>query len=95
MCLARHMNVGPEPAEILDMKNEFYLSRIIFTDAKKRYVSNSILQEGVLLNGGLGKVDLLNQLSPHNKIFRIIENLKWLPIGYLNLNDYRKLIRSE
>lgn len=58
MCLARYMNVGPEPAEILDMKNEFYLSRIIFTDAKKRYVSNSILQEGVLLNGGLGKIDI-------------------------------------
>ena len=57
MCFAKHMNVKPEFAKILNMKNEFYLSRIIFTDAKKRYISNSVLQEGVLLNDGIGKPD--------------------------------------
>lgn len=57
-CLARHMNVTKEPASRLDMKNEFYLDRIIFTKAKKRYVSNSILQEGKLLNGGEGLPDI-------------------------------------
>lgn len=58
MTLARYMNVQDEYAKILNMKNEFYLSRIIFTDAKKRYVSNSVLQEGVLLNNGIGKADI-------------------------------------
>ena len=58
MSLAKHMNVGPEPAKILNMKNEFYLSRIIFTDVKKRYISNSVLQEGVLLNNGDGEIDI-------------------------------------
>ena len=58
MSLAKHMNVGPEPAKILNMKNEFYLSRIIFTDVKKRYISNSVLQEGVLLNNGDGQIDI-------------------------------------
>lgn len=53
-CLARHMNVTEGPAGLLNMKNEFYLDRIVFTKAKKRYVSNSILQEGQLLNNGLG-----------------------------------------
>lgn len=56
--LARHMNVTEEPAKRLNMKNEFYLTRIIFTDAKKRYVSNTVLQEGQLLNNGLGKPDI-------------------------------------
>ena len=58
LTLAKHMNVKEEYGKKYNMKNEFYLSRIIFTDAKKRYVSNSILQEGQLLNNGLGKADI-------------------------------------
>ena len=52
--LCRHMNTKKVHADRLKMKNEFYISRIVFTDAKKRYVSNNVLQEGQLLNGGLG-----------------------------------------
>jgi len=52
--LCRNMNTKKKHADRLVMKNEFYLSRIIFTDAKKRYVSNAVLQEGQLLNGGKG-----------------------------------------
>lgn len=55
--LARNMNVTDEYAKKLIMKNEFYLDRIMFTDAKKRYISNTVLQEGDLLNGGLGLPD--------------------------------------
>ena len=39
------------------MKNEFYLARIVFTNAKKRYISDAWLQEGVALydkNGEMG-----------------------------------------
>lgn len=57
-CLCKHMNTKKEHAVRLNMKNEFYLSRIIFTDAKKRYVSNTVLQEGQLLNNGKGKADI-------------------------------------
>ena len=83
--LCKHMNVKPEFAKRLYMKNEFYVSRIIFTDAKKRYVSNSILQEGQLLNDGLGLPDIkgFDKLNVECfKILRIIETLKCVPIGY-------------
>ena len=56
--LCKYMGTPKVHADRLQMKNEFYLSRIIFTDAKKRYVSNSVLQEGQLLNGGNGKPDI-------------------------------------
>ena len=56
--LARNMNVTDEYAKIFNMKNEFYLDRIVFTDAKKRYISNSVLQEGDLLNKGKGLPDI-------------------------------------
>lgn len=56
--LCKHMNVKNEYADILNMKNEFYLDRILFTDAKKRYISNSVLQEGELLAGGEGLPDI-------------------------------------
>ena len=56
--LCKHMNVKKEYADILNMKNEFYLDRILFTDAKKRYISNSVLQEGELLAGGEGLPDI-------------------------------------
>lgn len=52
--LCKYMNVTKEYAVRLAMKNEFYLSRMLFTDKKKRYISNSILQEGQLLNNGEG-----------------------------------------
>lgn len=52
--LCKYMYVTPEYAKRLNMKNEFYLSRMLFTDKKKRYISNSILQEGQLLNNGEG-----------------------------------------
>ena len=90
--LCKHMNVKPEFAKRLYMKNEFYLSRIIFTDAKKRYVSNSILQEGQLLNDGLGLPDIkgFDKLNvEYVKILRIIETLKCGPIPYTRVNDYR------
>lgn len=56
--LARNMNVTDKYAKIFNMKNEFYLDRIIFTAAKKRYVSNTILQEGELVKGGKGDPDI-------------------------------------
>ena len=36
----------------LQMKNEFYMNKIVFTQSKKRYISNAVLQEGVLLKDG-------------------------------------------
>lgn len=47
--LCRSINVGPEFTKLLKMKNEFFFSRIMFSDVKKRYVSLSLLQEGQLL----------------------------------------------
>ena len=55
----KHMGTHKEHADLLYMKNEFYLSRILFVEnTKKRYISNSILQEGQLLQGGKGKPDI-------------------------------------
>lgn len=57
--LCKHMSVHKEHADRLQMKNEFYLSRILFTrGSKKRYISISVLQEGKLLNNGNGKIDI-------------------------------------
>lgn len=56
--LARNMNVTDKYAKILNMKNEFYMDKIIFTSAKKRYISNTILQEGSLIKGGAGMPDI-------------------------------------
>ena len=52
--LCRSMNVTEEYANLLRMKNEFYMEKILFTDKKKRYISNALLQEGQLLGNGLG-----------------------------------------
>lgn len=47
MCSA--MNITDKWAARLVMKNEFYLAMIVFTNAKKRYISDAVLQEGKLL----------------------------------------------
>lgn len=52
--LAKYMNTTPEYAIKLNMKNEFFLEKIVFTPAKKRYISNALVQEGVILNKGEG-----------------------------------------
>ena len=52
--LCASLGITPEFAKLLNMKNEFFFSRIMFTDVKKRYVSLAILQEGQLLNDGKG-----------------------------------------
>lgn len=44
-----NMNITETWAKLLVMKNEFYLAMIVFTNAKKRYISDAVLQEGVLL----------------------------------------------
>ena len=44
--LCYSINVTPEYAKLLNMKNEFFFSRIMFSDVKKRYVSLAMLQEG-------------------------------------------------
>lgn len=48
------MNITPEYAKLFNMKNEFYFRRMLFTDAKKRYLALKVLKEGKLLNGGKG-----------------------------------------
>jgi len=52
--LCKHMNVTKKYADMLFMKNEFYLDTILFGSVKKRYILNAILQEGDLLKGGRG-----------------------------------------
>lgn len=57
--LCKHMGTHKEHADRLKMKNEFYNSRMLFTEGtKKRYISISILQEGKLLNHGNGYIDI-------------------------------------
>lgn len=52
--LCKSINIPPEWAARLIMKNEFFFKKILFTDKKKRYISLALLQEGVLLNDGKG-----------------------------------------
>lgn len=56
--MARKMRVPEEFVPKLNMKNEFYFRRIIFTLSKKRYIALKVIQEGRLLNGGEGKEEL-------------------------------------
>lgn len=44
--LCYSLNITPDYAKLLAMKNEFFFSRIMFADKKKRYVSLAMLQEG-------------------------------------------------
>lgn len=52
--LCASSNIVPEFAKLLNMKNEFFFSRIMFQDVKKRYISLAMLQEGQLLGNGKG-----------------------------------------
>lgn len=52
------LNIPPEYGKILGMKNEFYYTRMAFTNVKKRYFGWQMLQEGKLVKGGEGKLDI-------------------------------------
>lgn len=54
MTLCLSLGITPEFGKLLRMKNEFFFSRIMFTDVKKRYLSLAILKEGHLLKDGAG-----------------------------------------
>ena len=57
--LCKSLNITPEYAKMLTMKNEFFFQRIIFQDVKKRYASLALLQEGqVLGEDGKGKPEI-------------------------------------
>ncbi len=86
--LARNMNVTSEFAKILNMKNEFYMDKIIFTDAKKRYISNTILQEGDLIKGGKGVIDI------KGFDFKKAQTKEYLKTFYSNLCE-EKILRAE
>ena len=52
--LCKSLNITPEYAKLLTMKNEMFFQRIMFQDVKKRYISLALLQEGQLLGDGKG-----------------------------------------
>ena len=52
--LCKSLNITPEYAKLLNMKNEFFFQRIMFQDVKKRYISLALLQEGQVLGDGKG-----------------------------------------
>lgn len=56
--MCKYSNITPEWAKRLSMKNEFYFEKILFTEKKKRYISNAILQEGQLLKDGIGEPEI-------------------------------------
>lgn len=57
--LCKYMGTHKEHADRLNMKNEFCISRIMFVEGKKkRYISNTVLQEGKLLKNGDGIIDI-------------------------------------
>ena len=58
--LCKSLQISPEFAKLLNMKNEFFFSRIMFADVKKRYIALSMLQEGQMLyeNGEPGKPEI-------------------------------------
>lgn len=49
-----NMNISREYSKRLMMKNEFYFKRMLFIARKKRYIAQMIIQEGKILNNGLG-----------------------------------------
>lgn len=52
--LAKNCNITDEWAKYLSMKNEFFFRRILFGEVKKRYIDLQLIQEGKLLNEGMG-----------------------------------------
>ena len=48
------LNIAPEHGSLIKMKNEFFFPIIFFGLAKKRYIGLMMLQEGKILNNGLG-----------------------------------------
>lgn len=56
--LTKSMNIDSEHRKLLIMKNEFYYSRILFVNKKKRYIGLQVIQEGNILKNGEGKPDI-------------------------------------
>lgn len=56
--LCASQNIPPEQATLLIIKNEFFYSRIVFLDVKKRYIANALFQEGQMLGKGKGDMDI-------------------------------------
>lgn len=55
---AKNCNITDEWAEYLSMKNEFFFWRILFGEVKKRYIDLQMIQEGKLLNDGMGITEI-------------------------------------
>ena len=51
---AARCGITEEWRQYLSMKNEFFFWRILFGDVKKRYIDLQLIQEGQILNEGLG-----------------------------------------
>lgn len=56
--LAKNCNISDEWAKYLSMKNEFLFWRILFGEVKKRYIDLQMIQEGKLLNEGMGITEI-------------------------------------
>jgi hypothetical protein len=59
--MCKYMNIKPEWAGKLNMKNEFFFRRMLFTSVKKRYAALMILKEGQLVTddtGDLGDLEI-------------------------------------
>ena len=56
--LTDSMNIQPEHGKILQFKNEFYYSRILFVNTKKRYIGLQKIREGNLLKGDVRNMDV-------------------------------------
>ena len=48
------LNIAPEHGSLIKMKNEFFFPIIFFGLVKKRYIGLMVLQEGKILNNGMG-----------------------------------------
>lgn len=91
----KYSNVPKEYRPIYNMKNEFFFSKLLIGDVKKRYISKILLREGNLMNPpkndvkGLNHRPIIEQSIIANKV-NCGKLLNLLQTFIINLRKYNK-----
>ena len=92
------INIGPEFAKSIRMKNEFLFSILVFGTSKKRYFGKMIIQEGKLIKEGKGDIEIkgfdFKKAATKTEIYDKICKMLFNTILDVNQISYGDVLRS-
>ena len=92
------INIGPEFAKSIRMKNEFLFSILVFGTSKKRYFGKMIIQEGKLIKEGKGDIEIkgfdFKKAATKTEIYDKICKMLFNTILNVNQISYGDVLRS-